>query len=280
MINYKKSFLILMVLMVLIVGLQAISASDVNETSDLGGSDNDFKIDFDVESVDYGENVSVGVNVPVDADGDVNLSVRGGNQIVYSSVQKASDGSSLFNVPDLNGGTYTVAAYLFNDSKYTNRIFYKNNAFDVNPIDTSITAVCKPVYVGENAVINITLDKRCSDEVWVNLNGNMQSADIVDGVVVMSYSDLLSGVYTAYVEYYGDGNFNEASTSVIVNVSKISDYNINISYPVDISASDDIVVDFGLPGDINDNITVRYDNKTYIIETVNGSASLSVDNNC
>ena len=83
---------------------------------------------------------------------------------------------------------------------------------------------------------------------------------------------------TAYVEYYGDGNFNEASTSVIVNVSKISDYNINISYPVDISASDDIVIDFGLPGDINDNITVRYDNKTYIIETVNGSASLSVDN--
>ena len=28
------------------------------------------------------------------------------------------------------------------------------------------------------------------------------------------------------------------------------------------------------------NITVRYDNKTYIIETVNGSASLSVDNIC
>ena len=300
-----KKFLILLVVFAMLISIQSISASDIadlnainqgslstydvdlddnyqfqNLNDDLlsSGDEKDFEINIDFkDDIDYKENATFVVTVPSDANGDVNLNIQGKNLVpVYEGLNKVVDGKSNFVVPNLNAGSYNVNVRLVNDSIYSDTVVY-SDTFTVNPIDTFISATCNPIVVGENAIIEVNLENDATGKIEVLVNGEILSGNVVNGISMINVSDLANGTYDAEIEYYNGINYNDNSTTVLIRVFKVFDYSIDIKYPENINAGDNVVIEFILPEDINGPVVAKFDGIAQNIVAVNGIANVTVN---
>ena len=67
--------------------------------------------------------------------------------------------------------------------------------------------------------------------VSVTVNGKDYTETVVNGVANVKVADLKAGTYDVAVKYSGDNNYNANQNTTEFTVSKISDYNMNITVP-------------------------------------------------
>ena len=225
-----------------------------------------------IADVDYGngfviEATLTGVNgAPLS--GNVIVTVAGKEYTV-----KVTDGKGIATGDKLAAGTYAFAAVWAGDDNYN--IVTENGDFKVNKIDSSVVVNVNNIKVGEDAVISVKLASDATGEVVITVNGEDYTAAIENGVASVTVSDLKAGDYTVTVKYYGDNNYNEANADAEFSVSKISDYNMDISVP-EIKEGVNSTIGVDLPKDATGTVTVEIDGKKYTANVIDGTANVIV----
>ena len=225
-----------------------------------------------IADVDYGngfviEATLTGVN-SAPLSGNVIVTVNGKEYTV-----KVTDGKGIATGDKLAAGTYAFAAVWAGDDNYN--IVTENGDFKVNKIDSSVVVNVNNIKVGEDAVISVKLASDATGEVVITVNGEDYTAAIENGKAVKTISGLKADDYTVTVKYAGDNNYNEATADAEFSVSKISDYNMDISVP-EIKEGVNSTISVDLPKDATGTVTVEIDGKKYTANVIDGTANVIV----
>ena len=74
------------------------------------------------------------------------------------------------------------------------------------------------VWIGKEAVIGVTLNSAATGSVNITVGGKTYTVSLTDGKATLKVSDLVAGVNTVVVNYYGDDNFKPSTNSTIFKV--------------------------------------------------------------
>ena len=74
------------------------------------------------------------------------------------------------------------------------------------------------VWIGKEAVIGVTLNSTATGSVNITVGGKTYTVSLTDGKATLKVSDLVAGVNTVVVNYYGDDNFKPSTNSTIFKV--------------------------------------------------------------
>ena len=225
-----------------------------------------------IADVDYGngfviEATLTGVNgAPLS--GNVIVTVNGKEYTV-----KVTDGKGIATGDRLAAGTYAFAAVWAGDDNYN--IVTENGDFKVNKIDSSVVVNVNNIKVGEELTITVNVPSDATGDVTVSVDGKEYNVAIENGKAVKTIAGLKADDYTVTVKYAGDNNYNEATGSAEFSVSKISDYNMDISVP-EIKEGVNSTISVDLPKDATGTVTVEIDGKKYTANVIDGTANVIV----
>ena len=225
-----------------------------------------------IADVDYGngfviEATLTGVN-SAPLSGNVIVTVAGKEYTV-----KVTDGKGIATGDKLAAGTYAFAAAWAGDDNYN--IVTENGDFKVNKIDSSVVVNVNNIKVGEELTITVNVPSDATGDVTVSVDGKEYNVAIENGKAVKTISGLKADDYTVTVKYAGDNNYNEATADAEFSVSKISDYNMDISVP-EIKEGVNSTISVDLPKDATGTVTVEIDGKKYTANVIDGTANVIV----
>ena len=225
-----------------------------------------------IADVDYGngfviEATLTGVN-SAPLSGNVIVTVAGKEYTV-----KVTDGKGIATGDRLAAGTYAFAAVWAGDDNYNS--VTENGDFKVNKIDSSVAVNVNNIKVGEELTITVNVPSDATGDVTVSVDGKEYKVAIENGKAVKTISGLKADDYTVTVKYAGDNNYNEATGSAEFSVSKISDYNMDISVP-EIKEGVNSTISVDLPKDATGTVTVEIDGKKYTANVIDGTANVIV----
>ena len=225
-----------------------------------------------IAEVDYGngfviEATLTGVN-SAPLSGNVIVTVNGKEYTV-----KVTDGKGIATGDRLAAGTYAFAAVWAGDDNYN--IVTENGDFKVNKIDSSVAVNVNNIKVGEELTITVNVPSDATGDVTVSVDGKEYKVAIENGKAVKTISGLKADDYTVTVKYAGDNNYNEANADAEFSVSKISDYNMDISVP-EIKEGVNSTIGVDLPKDATGTVTVEIDGKKYTANVIDGTANVIV----
>ena len=225
-----------------------------------------------IADVDYGngfviEATLTGVN-SAPLSGNVIVTVAGKEYTV-----KVTDGKGIATGDRLAAGTYAFAAAWAGDDNYN--IVTENGDFKVNKVDSSVAVNVNNIKVGEELTITVNVPSDATGDVTVSVDGKEYKVAIENGKAVKTISGLKADDYTVTVKYAGDNNYNEATADAEFSVSKISDYNMDISVP-EIKEGVNSTIGVDLPKDATGTVTVEIDGKKYTVNVIDGTANVIV----
>ena len=225
-----------------------------------------------IADVDYGngfviETTLTGVN-SAPLSGNVIVTVAGKEYSV-----KVTGGKGIATGDKLAAGTYAFAAAWAGDDNYN--IVTENGDFKVNKIDSSVVVNVNNIKVGEELTITVNVPSDATGDVTVSVDGKEYNVAIENGKAVKTIAGLKADDYTVTVKYAGDNNYNEATGSAEFSVSKISDYNMDISVP-EIKEGVNSTISVDLPKDATGTVTVEIDGKKYTANVIDGTANVIV----
>ncbi|MBQ2832892.1 right-handed parallel beta-helix repeat-containing protein, partial [Methanobrevibacter sp.] len=213
--------------------------------------------------IDYGENATISVEVPVNAYGNIAYKVYDENmELVYNITQSCLDE---LVVPNLRAGRYTVTGAFEGDSYYTNDSTVNSGVIYVNPV---IAIIVSDITYGEN--VTVTIETDIDGEYLVYVGNESNVVTVKDGVGNVTVSDLTVGSYVVNVTAV-DGNysaFNETvfdvalkSISAIVSVGNI------------IYGEEAIVTVYG---EVDGEYIVEIYNQNYTVNVADGKGNTTI----
>ncbi|WP_394296006.1 Ig-like domain repeat protein [Methanobrevibacter smithii] len=245
-----------------------------NSTAKFNVAKADANLDVSIADVDYQniftiEAVLTGIN-GAKLTGDVMVTI---NNILLFTV-KVVDGNGTFAGDTLIVGSYNFTATWAGNDNYSN--IKSEGVFKVNKIDSNITVNADDIKVGENATVTVNVPSDATGDVVITVDGKNYTVAIADGKAVKTIADLKANNYTVTVKYAGDNNYNPNQNTTKFTVSKISDYNMNITVPSDVKVGEDAVIIVNIPKDASGNVTVSVGKDVYNAVISNGSAKVVV----
>ena len=225
-----------------------------------------------IADVDYGngfviEATLTGVNnAPLN--GNVIVTVNGKEYTV-----KVTDGKGIATGDKLAAGTYAFAAAWAGDDNYN--IVTENGDFKVNKIDSSVAVNVNNIKVGEELTITVNVPFDATGDVTVSVDGKEYNVAIENGKAVKTIADLKANDYTVTVKYSGDNNYNANQNTTEFTVSKISDYNMNITVP-EFKEGVNSTINVVLPKDATGTVTVEIGGKNYTANVTDGVANVII----
>ena len=245
-----------------------------NSTAKFNVAKADANLDVSIADVDYQniftiEAVLTGIN-GAKLTGDVMVSI---NNILLFTV-KVVDGNGTFAGDTLIVGSYNFTATWAGNDNYNN--IKSEGVFKVNKIDSNITVNADDIKVGENATVTVNVSSDATGDVIITVDGKNYTVAIENGKAVKTIADLKANNYTVTVKYAGDNNYNPNQNTTKFTVSKISDYNMNITVPGNVKVGEDAVIIVNVPKDASGNVTVSVGKDVYNAAISNGSVKVVV----
>ena len=225
-----------------------------------------------IADVDYGngfviEATLTGVNgAPLS--GNVIVTVAGKEYTV-----KVTDGKGIATGDKLAAGTYAFAAAWAGDDNYN--IVTENGDFKVNKIDSTVAVNADDIKVGENVTVTVNVPTDATGDVIIIVDGVDYTVAIENGKAVKTIADLKANDYTVTVKYSGDNNYNANQNTTEFTVSKISDYNMNITVP-EFKEGVNSTINVVLPKDATGTVTVEIGGKNYTANVTDGVANVII----
>ena len=234
----------------------------------------DATITIDAPPITEGDNATVTVTLPEDTIGTVTI----GNEVIH--LQNGTASAILTNLPI---GNITVPITYSGDDKYNPIETSVNVTVNPQPVppkeNLTISAIAKPITVGEDATIVVTGFKDATGNVTVTVGEGFYTAEIVNGTATVIIPGLKENT-VGQVSYPGDNNYNNASTTVdiIVNPApKPGKDNLTIgasAEPITVGDNATIVVT-GLENATGD-ISVIVKGETYTAHIMDGEATVTI----
>ncbi|WP_458453811.1 Ig-like domain repeat protein [Methanobrevibacter sp.] len=169
--------------------------------------------------ITFGDDSSIEVKLPSDAEGNVTLKVDGK---VVDTVP-VTNGTASVKLPELSAGNHSAEITYSGDDKY--KTSSKNTTFTVNKASTKISAagVTATYKVDKYLVIKLTDSKgnpMVNAKISVNLNGAKDYTTDKNGQVKIKVSTMVPKTYTAKITFAGNENYTGSSDSAKVVVKK------------------------------------------------------------
>ena len=234
-----------------------------------------------IEDIGAGENLTVTVILPEDATGQVLIDIDGVGYYV-----NVTNGTGVAKIPHLGSGTYTVNVTYTGDDKYASS--FTSKTFKVEKIESFVIPTAVNIVVGENENIKLIVPADATGNVTVIVGGEEYNYNLDDGTLSVPSGDtkytvaisggkgeliiagLPKGEYFVSVRYNGDNKYLPSTNSTIFTVSK-TDTNMDI---VDKGNGTIVVI---LPEDATGTVTVKIGDDEYVVDVVNGTATINVD---
>ena len=234
-----------------------------------------------IEDIGAGENLTVTVILPEDATGQVLIDIDGVGYYV-----NITNGTGVAEIPHLGSGTYTVNVTYTGDDKYASS--FTSKTFKVEKIESFVIPTAVNIVVGENENIRLIVPADATGNVTVIVGGEEYNYNLDDGTLSVPSGDtkytvaisggegeliiagLPKGEYFVSVRYNGDNKYLPSTNSTIFTVSK-TDTNMDI---VDKGNGTIVVI---LPEDATGTVTVKIGDDEYVVDVVNGTATINVD---
>ena len=234
-----------------------------------------------IEDIGAGENLTVTVILPEDATGQVLIDIDGVGYYV-----NVTNGTGVAKIPHLGSGTYTVNVTYTGDDKYASS--FTSKTFKVEKIESFVIPTAVNIVVGENENIKLIVPADATGNVTVIVVGEEYNYNLDDGTLSVPSGDtkytvaisggkgeliiagLPKGEYFVSVRYNGDNKYLPSTNSTIFTVSK-TDTNMDI---VDKGNGTIVVI---LPEDATGTVTVKIGDDEYVVDVVNGTATINVD---
>ena len=225
-----------------------------------------------IADVDYGngfviEATLTGVN-SAPLSGNVIVTVAGKEYIV-----EVTDGKGIFTGDKLAAGTYGFAAAWAGNDNYNAVV--ENGDFKVNKIDSTVAVNADDIKVGENVTVTVNVPTDATGDVIIIVDGVDYTVAIENGKAVKTIADLKANDYTVTVKYSGDNNYNANQNTTEFTVSKISDYNMNITVP-EFKEGVNSTINVVLPKDATGTVTVEIGGKNYTANVTDGIANVII----
>ena len=226
-----------------------------------------------IADVNYGNEFAIEATLT-----GVNSTPLNGNVIVTVNgkfyVVNVTDGKGTLTGVKLAAGTYGFTAVWAGNDNYAT--VDENGDFKVNKLNSTVAVNADDIKVGENVTVSVNVPSDATGNVIVTVDGKDYTVAIVDGKAVKTIADLKANNYTVTVKYAGDNNYNPNQNTTKFTVSKISDYNMNITVPGDVKVGEDAVIIVNVPKDASGNVTVSVGKDVYNAVISNGSAKVVV----
>ena len=225
-------------------------------------------IDVVIPNAEIGKNVTITVNTPSDATGTVTITVDG-----KEFTTSVNNGKAVFSVLVGVFDDYTVDVKYSGDAKYNEAS--TTGVISTFKANTTISVVANDVYVGDNAVVDVTLANDASGSVTITINGKKYVVPVSNGVVSLPVSKLGEGNYTVNVIYSGDAKYNGIEGNASFKVSK-RETPIDISAP-DINVGEDAVITVTVPADVTGELTINVDGTNHTEPISKGQATVTIN---
>ena len=187
-----------------------------NKTSFVVNPKLDSQINVSVADITVGDDITVYVNATEGINGPVYVTIAG---VAYT--EELVNGKVNFTVSGLIARDYQVSAFFMGNDEY--KLCNTTSTFTVHKKNTPISLEVSDISMGDDEIINVTVEKGATGYVLINVGGTPIYADInKDGVASAVISDLMDGNYPVEVTYLGDDIYNANSTSASFNVSKLT----------------------------------------------------------
>jgi uncharacterized repeat protein (TIGR01451 family) len=239
-------------------------------------------IRIEVVDIWYGQ-VEV-LNVTVNAPGYVNITAN--NRTITASLDHSVqtwnvlmafdpldyDGKATWNLENLKVGEYPVHAVYLGDENHLS--VSTDDVFRVLPLPSQVNASADDIYVGEDALIKVSVTPNATGNVTVTVDGRNYTANITNGSAEIRIPGLKAGEYDVKVRYNGDGTYLPSDNSTSFKVKKIKP-------PIDVDSQDiyvgeDEKITVTLPEDATGKVTITVDGRKYTADLVGGKAEFTV----
>ena len=221
------------------------------------------------DSINFGENLTVKVELPKDANPSWVLMSVGE---IYYYVKIDDEGVSLWNMTGLEAGIqYIKIGYRGNNKYEAVEVFHTVNVIKANP---NLNVFIKDVNYGENLTIYATLNgvnnTNLTGNVIVTINNKNYSVVVINGKGNVSVDKLPAGLYNFSATWAGNDNYNGTNISGGFKINKIdSTIAINVE---DIKVGENATIIVNLDGDATGNVTITLDNQNYTVAINEGMA--------
>ena len=223
---------------------------------------------IEVNSTPVGQNVTIVVYVPIDAEGQVNVIV---DSIPHSAFVK--DGKAEVNVSGLAKGNYTVQAmFTPSDAKYDGNA--NSTTFEVTANPAPLVVVVNPITYGEDAKIIVKVPGNATGYVTITIGDDTYLANIGSGEAKFTISGLEPGIINMEIAYSGDDGYLENTTNANITVNLKSTAIDVIAN--DIDKGDVAVISVVVSKDATGVVVITVDGKDYNTTLSGGIASFSI----
>ena len=216
-----------------------------------------------------GNSSDVTITLPTDSTRIVTIII---NNKTFSG--KLLDGKTTISVNDLIDGDNPFIVVYDGDRKYVNSTYTGVLSKDGNRINPSIIVDVSNIYVGDDAVITVTLPKDASGVATITVGGKNYAIIINKGIGTLSVPNLAYGTYNVSVKYGGDNKYTNAYNSTTFNITKKLPVMDIAAGDVDAGANNKVTV--SVPADATGAITIDVNGTKYVAEIKNGVAEFNV----
>ena len=210
--------------------------------------------------------------------GDGNLTFNGVEYVnVWDGGSQESCNAFIVDVTNIIKENNTAYFLTSSDSKVQTTVVAYEQILVVERQKRNSTIIIdvNDVKIGEDVVVNASVTSGATGNFTFTIGNKTQTVAISDGKASAIFKGLASGNYTVKVEYSGDDNYNANQSTANFMVSKISDYNIDISVP-EIKEGVNSTIGVDLPKDATGTVTVEIDSKKYTANVIDGTANVIV----
>lgn len=192
----------------------------VTENGDFKVNKVDSSVAVNVNNIKVGEELTITVNVPSDATGDVTVSVDGKEYKVA-----IENGKAVKTISGLKADDYTVTVKYAGDNNYNEAT--ADAEFSVSKISDYNMHISVPeIKEGVNSTISVDLPKDATGTVTVEIDGKKYTANVIDGTANVIVSGLSAGDYNITTVYSGDAKYDSMTKKG--NVTVIPNVNVNL----------------------------------------------------
>ena len=225
------------------------------------------KLDKSVLTVTNG--VVYAISLPLDATGTLKVSLNNNKNYTKEIV----NGVGQIVLSELAPGNYTASVSYSGDAKYEG-ITFDDTFISIDKLFSDVSVSASDIYVGETAVINVTLTPIKTGSVVVNVNNKNYTVEIKNSTGSLLVLNLTSGSYSVVVFYAGDDNYMSCKNTTSFNVFKV---NVPVTNEtISIPESDSTEYSISLPGDATGTLTVTVDGVNHTQSLINGKATVNI----
>ena len=189
------------------------------------------------------------------------------------------NGRGQYVVSNLHNATYNIKAVFAGDDKYEAQNSTVKQLM-VNNIITNLTITIDKhiIFVGDKAVVSITLNQSINAVVTVKVNGANHTVGLVNGKGDFTLANLTEGNYIINAVFAGDDRYvNSTSNTVKCNVTKIPT-GLTVNATSAIVVGNDAVINITLNETIDANVVLRVNGKEYNVAIIGGFGNFTVAN--